>query len=83
MINFDTSEPNIRRAMGVSDEDIRKSLDILYQSSNETMVWLIQRIWIDETLQDNTKCFLIFHVGVLWEKFNKSRGKPDNGNWWN
>lgn len=84
MINFDTSEPNIRKAMDVSDEDIRKSLDILYKSGDATMMWLIQRVWIDETLKDNVKCFLIFHIGVLWEKFNKSKGKPgENTNWWN
>ena len=84
MINFDTTEPNIRKAMGVTYKDIHSVLDILYKSGDATMVWLIQRVWIDETLSDNARCFLIFHIGVLWEKFNKSKGKPgETTNWWN
>jgi hypothetical protein len=74
MINFNMNEPNLRKAMGVTDADIDKAIKIFVDTKdvdNKKMSWLIQRIWIDETLNDNLKCFLLFHMGVLWEKYNK------------
>jgi len=37
------------------------------QLGPSSLAWLIERVWVDETLTDNEKAFMIFCIGRFFE----------------
>lgn len=63
---------DVKSALGITDSDdevINELLDI-FHDRKPRISWMLQRIWVDERLNDNARCFTVFLIGRICE-YNK------------
>ena len=77
MVNFLVDEKKLYAAFNLTIED-NKRLDeftkVLHKLE-KTIPWACRRIWIDEQLSDNAKCFAVFMLGRYFETLNGGDNK--------
>jgi len=85
MIKVDCTQAKLVKAFGLdSDETIFKMLNFFYGMTDKILkeklsfAWAIQRVWIDETLSDNEKAYLIFGLGRWYENKIMGEGGKDH-----
>jgi len=85
MIKVDCTQAKLVKAFGLdNDETIFKMLNFFYGmtdkilNGNLSFAWAIQRVWIDETLSDNEKAYLIFGLGRWYENKIMGEGGKDH-----
>ena len=77
MINFHTDAKTLGKAFNISDLDIDKVEEFLdYYARCKNAAKAVERIWIDETINDNARALGIFTIGRMYEsKRNKREGE--------
>lgn len=71
MLKIDHKQSTITGALGLDNRKDEELLDgminILKGNTNKNVSWCMQRVWIDERLNDNQRCFLIFMLGRMYQ----------------
>lgn len=69
MVHFNHEEKKLKAAFNLSENDEKQLVDFSKKIMNmeKTIPWTCQRIWIDENMSDNAKCFAVFMLGAYWE----------------
>ena len=77
MVNFNEGEGKLIQAFNISKED-EKYLEMFshaLEKQTKTIPWVCRRIWIDEHMTDNAKCFAVFMLGRYFEIQKEGRDK--------
>lgn len=72
MMEPNHEKKNLKEALGITEEEdnvIDELLD-LFNEKRLKVSWVLQRVWVDERLSDNAKCFAIFSLGRIFEFMN-------------
>ncbi len=71
MVKFDHDLSAIPDAFNMSKAETKKVFKMFKWLTKvkpvRPLTWTLQRIWIDETISDNAKCFLIFALGRAYQ----------------
>ena len=71
MVKFDHEERQIQKSFNLTQADITRMMEVLdtYLCKNEPMpiTKFLERIWVDEVMSDNLKCYLLFTTGRHYE----------------
>lgn len=75
MVKFEHEAKTLEDAFGLGDnhEAVIDTFVDLYLK-HKTASKIVERIWIDETIDDNTKAFAIFSMGRVYENRKNWRG---------
>lgn len=70
MVDFDDSCDNLRASFKLTkvDDKVISHITSLVDKSAKPVTWLMRRIWIDEVLSDNGKCYMLFTAGRIFER---------------
>ena len=72
MINLDDNETNLLKAFHLTEEDTKAANEFNNCIDRaRTVTWYVRRIWIDEKMSENLKCYLIFLLGRAYEQSNQ------------
>lgn len=66
MLRLNTKASNLADIFGITDADVKKLFSMtmgFYGGGGITISSVLRRIWIDECLSDNVKCWAIFEFG--------------------
>lgn len=78
MVNFKLGSTFLRDAFNMSEEEVEYIAELTERLMKEMkcVTWGVQRIWIDENLTDNGKCWMVFMLGQWYEReIIKRRGR--------
>ena len=73
MLKLKIDADNLPKAFQFTDDDVLELMKKFYFLGDQlihqkqSISWAIQRVWIDETLSDNAKAYLIFSLGRMYE----------------
>ena len=69
MLKVDNSKRYLHEAFNLEEVDIDK-IDWLieFSKSCQCVSKCIERVWVDETLDDNMKAFMLFMLGRMYER---------------
>lgn len=80
MVNFEHDKNDLLEAFNVSDDGHRFLNAMLsYSEDKNNITKTIERIWIDETINDNMRCFAIFAIGRLYQMRKKKHNNAEGG----
>ena len=75
MINFNNDKRALVDACNLTEEQIEKIVWFIdFYDKCEKVSKCIERIWIDENIDDNTRAFALFTIGRLYEQKYSGRG---------
>jgi hypothetical protein len=73
LIRFNHNEDkSIPKSFGIDEHEAVKIDALLMRlirdkEDSVAISWAVQRIWLDETISDNAKCYLIFSIGRFYQ----------------
>ena len=69
MLNSDNNERMLPDACNLNTEQIDQVLWFMdFYIANKNVSRTLERIWIDETINDNTRAFALFSIGRMYEQ---------------
>ena len=74
MLNYDHSSQDLKQAFNLTEDSICKTIYFLkFYDECKNVSRAVERIWIDETIDDNTRAFTIMTLGryIETEKMHK------------
>lgn len=64
MLNYDHSSQDLKQAFNLTEDSMQKAVFFLnFYDKCKNVSKSIERIWIDETIDDNTRAFTIMTLG--------------------
>jgi hypothetical protein len=81
MINFkDEKEISLLDAFNLTENDKKyfEEFQLVLERTPRTIPWVCKRLWIDEHLTDNAKCFAVFMLGRQFDELRKNQEGGDS-----
>jgi hypothetical protein len=74
VINFNNAEPLLPQACNLDTAQVEQVLWFMeFYDQHKNVSRVMERIWIDETINDNTRAFALFTIGRMYEKNRAER----------